>query len=381
MDLEAWLEHHRDQLGSKYESLFVESVLSRVPELDLLTLHVQYHFVDADGGNRYCDFAILEGDDLRIAIEVDGYDKRGRGQGMTHEEFVDWQRRQASLVTQGWSVLRFANVDVRDYAARCAEHVCLLLRQERSKLAHRKQLEQKIQIVEDELAQNRLRVAEEPASYGLPASESGGRSSSEELAELRRLLKNAKVASELSSQEQARLTQLQDAQRDVVFLTKETNTMKTTIWAMTALVAFVIALLFFNQSRPNQPLAPTADNPSDSENARVANVSLAGTSCDQPIPWQEARKRIGTTVAVIGPVARIVERNEVRGQPTFITIGRAFPSKDRLDAVIWGNRRKQFTKILDQNIQGRDACLFGKLTERDGLPQMVLLDREQLRLE
>jgi hypothetical protein len=347
-----------------------------VPELDVLTLYVQYHFVDADGGSRYCDFAILEGDDLRIAIEVDGYDKLGRGQGMTHYEFVDWQRRQASLVTQGFSVLRFANVDVRDYAARCAEHVCLLLRQERSKLSHRKQLEHKIQVIEGELAQNRLRVAEEPARYGLPTSESGERSSSEELAELRRLLENAKVASELSGQERARLMQLEEAQRDIVFLTKETSTMKTTIWAMTALIAFVIALLFFPKL-----LGTTAVNPTHSEPAQVPDVSLAGTSCDQPIPWQEARKRIGTTVAVTGPVARIAQRKETKGQPTFITIGRAFPSRDRLDAVIWGNRREQFAEVLDQNIQGRDACLFGELTERDGLPQMVLRDGEQLRLK
>lgn len=401
MGLEAWLERHRDQLGSPYETLFVESVLSRVPELDLLTLYVQYHFVDADGGNRYCDFAILEGNDLRIAIEVDGYDKRGRGQGMTRDEFVDWQRRHASLVTQGWSVLRFANVDVRDYAARCAEHVCLLLRQERSKLSHRKQLEEKIQAIEGELAKSRLRVAEEPARYGLPTSESGGRSSSEELAELRRLLKSAKVASELSGRERIRLKQLEDAQRDIVFLTKETSTMKTTIWAMTALMAFVIALLFFNQYRPTQssmtgqaitptaaapPLASetlgiSAVNSTHSATAQIAEVSLAGTSCDQPIAWQEARERIGTTVAVTGPVARIAERKEIKGQPTFITIGRAFPSRDRLDAVIWGNRREQFAEVLDQNIQGRDACLFGELTERDGLPQMVLRDEDQLRLK
>lgn len=151
--------------------------------------------------------------------------------------------------------------------------------------------------------------------------------------------------------------------------------MKTTIWALTALIAFVIVLLFFNQSRPAQP------SMTGSEHAPGADGPLGGTSCDQPIPWQEARNRIGTTVAVTGPVARIAERKETKGQPTFITIGRAFPSRERLDVVIWGNRREQFAEVLDQNIQGRDACIFGEITERDGLPQVVLRDGKQLRLK
>lgn len=61
-----------------------------------------------------------------IVIEVDGYDKRNTGQGMSHDEFFDWQQRQAALTTAGWHVLRFANRDVRDHPQRCQRYIELL---------------------------------------------------------------------------------------------------------------------------------------------------------------------------------------------------------------------------------------------------------------
>jgi hypothetical protein len=398
MDLKKWLGLYGSKLAdSKYERLFTEQVLPLVAELDLQALHAQHPFVDGDGRNRRCDFAIIEGSDLKIAIEVDGFDKTGSGAGMTPAQFVDWQRRQNSLMLQGWELLRFANTDVRDHPKKCAEHLSLLLRNARNKQSHQRQLEERIRQIEGQI---QLRIAEERATYGSPPP-----ASRQELTELRRLLDSAKQTNKLSEQEKSRLKQLEAVQQDVRTLTRETSTMKTTIWAMTTLIAFILGLWIFTTSRgtthsvhgnagevalTHQPSNPISAAPSPraelitptSSPASVRKTSTdlpAGTSCEQPLSWQQATSLVGTTVAIAGPITRVTERTDVKGQPVFITVGLPFPSKDRLDIVIWGNRRGQFSDVLQQELRGRSACFFGEVTEHDGLPQMVLRERGQLR--
>ena len=231
MEVRVWLARNAHLLkDSPFEELFVRNVLTRVRELDFRAVGAQYRFTDDGGRTRYCDFVIQEGEGVRIAIEVDGYDKRGTGSGMSRSDFLDWQRRQASLVAQGWRVIRFANVDVRDQASRCAELLGLLLRDERSKESHSRSLEQRIR--ELETAQER-KVAEERAKYG---QERG------ELERLRAELELARQAGKLSGEESRRLEELEQAQVQVKVLERETNIMKTTIWAFTALLAVVLFL-------------------------------------------------------------------------------------------------------------------------------------------
>ena len=168
--------------------------------------------------------------------------------------------------------------------------------------------------------------------------------------------------------------------------------MKTTIWALTGLMALLLVLFFMDRAPPAQQLPPrqtiieqpVQQQPAHARPEPVAlpadPPSLAGSSCTHPLPWQEARNRIGETVAVAGPVVRIAEPEDVRGQPVFITIGRSFPSRDRLDVVIWGNRRSEFSDALAQDLQGRDLCVLGEIGQREGVPQMVLRHRMELQV-
>lgn len=117
--INAWIRKNRDKFGSEYEEVFVRNVF---PVLDGFNIHdvvPQYPFVDLEGRQRYCDF-LVKVNNFTIVIEIDGYDKRGVGSGMTHDEFVDWQRRQSAIAAMGWHVLRFANRDVRDNPKFCA---------------------------------------------------------------------------------------------------------------------------------------------------------------------------------------------------------------------------------------------------------------------
>ena len=261
MTLNDWLNTNTDELGSKFERLFVLNVLSQILDFNFEVLEAQMPFRDRDGKPRYCDFAIKEGSEIRIAIEVDGYDKRGTGTGMTHHEFVDWQRREAALVSQGWFVLRFANRDVRDDPNRCAEHISLLLRKERRKYEHQNSLRRTAKRLATELKQKNIhlasqqqsasrgrnKIAEGEAEYSsklnqqqqqIEAVNKERAKLSHELAAVKSQLALAEKAEKLDTFETTRLAELTTAQKQIEMLKEDASTMKTTIWAG----AFIIAV-------------------------------------------------------------------------------------------------------------------------------------------
>lgn len=379
MDASVWLARNEGQLGSDYERIFVEQVLTRVRELDFRALSAQYGFRDDVGKPRYCDFVIQEGDGVRIAIEVDGYNKTGNRSGMSHPEFLDWQRRHASLVAQGWRVIRFANVDVRDNAQRCSELLTLLLRDERSKESHSRSLEQRI--LELEAAQQK-RVAEERASYGQER---------QELEQLKTELAKARQTPKLSQEESKRLEELERSQRQIKLLEQETSIVKTTIWAFTLLLVVALVLVFQSRGPSGDQTVPTrvmSQSPEPQVAAAPVPVatpaqpapSLTGSSCAQPLPWTMAREHVGKVVAISGPVARVAVRDDVRGKPVFVTIGQTYPSRQRVDLVIWEGQRSKFLPLLEQGLEGRDVCVFTEVGQRDGVPQLVLRSRNDLQL-
>lgn len=131
MPPEEFIRLNQAKFDSKYEEAFVRAVLARVPEIDLSKVRCQTSF-DCDGRQRRCDFTFH--DDVRIAFEVDGYDKTGRGEGMSRSEFNDWLLREGCLKEQGWTLLRFANWQVVNKPARCARNIELVVQNERAKL-------------------------------------------------------------------------------------------------------------------------------------------------------------------------------------------------------------------------------------------------------
>src|SRR5690554_5595171 len=72
MDRSCWIRKNKELLGSRFEERFVDSVLGMIPDIDYSCLEAQMPFRDQDGKQRYCDFVIREGAEVRIAIEVDG---------------------------------------------------------------------------------------------------------------------------------------------------------------------------------------------------------------------------------------------------------------------------------------------------------------------
>jgi hypothetical protein len=105
------------------ELSFVLDVLGRVEGLDWSQVMYQYPFLDCFGGKRFADFVIVRPGGLKLALEVDGWDKRGTGRGMDRADFDDWLLRQNALAAAGFTVLRFSNRQVTSDARLCIQQI------------------------------------------------------------------------------------------------------------------------------------------------------------------------------------------------------------------------------------------------------------------
>jgi murein L,D-transpeptidase YcbB/YkuD len=130
-----WLAANREVMlaaRTQYEWTFANLILSRVSGLDPRLVAVQQAFKDLEGDDRRMDFSVVE-NNVRVAIEVDGYNKvPGTTTGMTSDQFSEFLRRQNALSAQGWMVLRFANSDFTKNPGRCIRQIELALQQARS---------------------------------------------------------------------------------------------------------------------------------------------------------------------------------------------------------------------------------------------------------
>ncbi|WP_085920423.1 DUF559 domain-containing protein [Halomonas sp. CSM-2] len=320
MTPQQWYAQNRHLLGSQFEHFFFENILTSIPDLNFASLQAQMSFRDDDEKQRYCDFAIREGEEVRIAIEVDGYDKRGTGEGMTHAEFVDWQRRQSALTSQGWHVLRFANHDVCNEPVRCRNNIHSLLLKLRHKEAARSSHASPVP------TQTREPVVA-PVKNTHPTRKAKRRKKP-----IKQELKKMAVSAGL-------------------------------------VAAVVLGFIFYGQPWLTNQL----------QNA-LPTSAAAAQECPNAIHWSEVRNHMGETVTTQGLIKRITYKPDVNGSPTWIEVGASFPNPDRLTLLIWDNNRPEFASQLSQNIIGDDACVMGKVSEYRGDVQIQLKDADQLNV-
>lgn len=111
-EIETWADWKRKYLRSAKQSAheweFLRLVLQEVPGLKPSQLTPQREFVGNDGRTLHMDFAI-ETPHVKLAIELEGWDKTGNGQGKSKAEHDHFNRRLQSLSAQGWEVLPITN--------------------------------------------------------------------------------------------------------------------------------------------------------------------------------------------------------------------------------------------------------------------------------
>lgn len=101
-----------------------------------------------------------------------------------------------------------------------------------------------------------------------------------------------------------------------------------------------------------------------------------GSSCNHPYSWTSARSKIGSSGFFKGYIREISYREDIRGRPTWISIGNSFPDTNRLGLVIWGNYRANFNFI--EELLGQEVCVFGTVDSFRGVPQIELQEMNQI---
>ena len=94
---------------SNFELEFVNIVLRKIRGINPMMVTAQLPIKTQDGPEYRVDFAVQIPECLKLAIEVDGWDKTGQGIGETREQHAARSLRDAQLVKLGWTIHHYAN--------------------------------------------------------------------------------------------------------------------------------------------------------------------------------------------------------------------------------------------------------------------------------
>lgn len=93
----------------------------------------------------------------------------------------------------------------------------------------------------------------------------------------------------------------------------------------------------------------------------------------------EAKEHFGETATVCGQVVSTRYADSTKGQPTFLNLDKPYPNQV-FTIVIWGDHRSKFGKPEDDYKEKR-VCVSGKITAYAGLPEIVVEDPKQIRID
>jgi hypothetical protein len=107
--------------------------------------------------------------------------------------------------------------------------------------------------------------------------------------------------------------------------------------------------------------------------------SAIAVFAEQPISPAEAAKHVGEKSTVCGVVASASYATRSKGQPTFLNLDKPYPNAI-FTALIWGDDRPKFDQP-EVRLRDRRICATGKITLYKDVPEIVLREPSQLRVE
>lgn len=349
-----WFQENEAKFGSEWERKFAETILVRIPGLRPEIVEPQKWFRDFSGGNRYIDFTVEEGEEVRIALEVDGWDKTGTQAGQTHDEFDDWSYRELSMTAAGYVPLRISNRLIDRKTEDVQEMIRLQLEMQRKRAEAGRADAEKARKAEAELR----KVAEE-AKAARDASDRD-QNAEQRFHELLAIRRKAD-AFRLDGIERRRVQQLQDEndrinqelddeKRRREEAEKENRGMKFVIGAALAIVVVAVgAVFYFSQNDGGTDGHPLCDK-------AVATSEISDSN-------------LGERVTVRGTVED-TKRLDGDNPAVFLNLGAPFPDQD-LSVVIWGEKLSNWGNVPPEDrYDGREVAITGELETHDGSLQV-----------
>ena len=97
------------------------------------------------------------------------------------------------------------------------------------------------------------------------------------------------------------------------------------------------------------------------------------------ISWDTAKDHIGDRATVCGPVAGTKYGATSRGKPTWLNIGKDYPSSERFVVIIWGENRGNFPQPPESYYLGKTICVTGLIQPYEGIPQIEVTTPDQIQ--
>jgi hypothetical protein len=97
------------------------------------------------------------------------------------------------------------------------------------------------------------------------------------------------------------------------------------------------------------------------------------------ISWDKAKDNIGDRTKVCGPVAGTKYGSTSSGKPTWLNMGKDYPSSERFVVIIWGENRGNFPQPPESYYYGKTICVSGLIQEYEGIPQIEVTTPDQIQ--
>jgi hypothetical protein len=108
-------------------------------------------------------------------------------------------------------------------------------------------------------------------------------------------------------------------------------------------------------------------------------ATSASATCRGAVTWTAARTVVGRVATVKGPVVGSVFARSSNGSPTFLNLGRDYPSPARFTVVIWIENRAAFG-TPERRYRGRTICVRGLVKLYRGSPEVVARSPSQIAI-
>jgi DNA/RNA endonuclease YhcR with UshA esterase domain len=152
-------------------------------------------------------------------------------------------------------------------------------------------------------------------------------------------------------------------------MTQATNAMKTKTRVLGAVLAASFAVLAASacgdDDKPQQP-SPAAQT----QASTAPSSSTTSASCAGAISWEQAGSNVGKRATVRGPVVGANYASTTRGSPTFIDVGKVYPTSGRFTILIWGENRSKFSPAPEKAYTGKTVCVTGLIQSYQGVPEI-----------
>jgi len=119
---------------------------------------------------------------------------------------------------------------------------------------------------------------------------------------------------------------------------------------------------------------------STSASSSQVTASAASAKRASVIQWYQAKRYVGLTKTVKGPVEGTKYASSSKGRPTFLNIGKNYPNRARFMVVIWGKYRSAFPFRPEVFYRGKTVLATGKIRMYKGSAEMFVRSPSKLRV-